>query len=173
MTCSRLSEIEGGRIDVKRDCIVLGQLFTELETEYQPLAQEKQITLMFDLSDDSQEIQGNRGKILLALHNLLNNALDYTPSGGRVTVSETVDRGNLIIDVADTGIGIREDEHEKIFEKFSRSQDPRLSDISGNGLGLALAREVIRLHGGDITVQSQIDKGSTFTLRLPAIARAE
>ena len=70
--------------------------------------------------------------------------------------------------MSDTGIGIKPEEQELIFDKFYRSNDPRVGKITGSGLGLALAREVARLHGGDLTVRSEIDKGSTFTLVVPA-----
>jgi signal transduction histidine kinase len=76
------------------------------------------------------------------------------------------------VDVSDTGIGIAAEESELIFERFFRSKDRRLAAISGSGLGLTLAREVIRLHGGDITVRSELDKGSTFTITVPAMAEA-
>ena len=71
------------------------------------------------------------------------------------------------MEVKDTGIGIGEADRAKIFEKFYRAGDSRVAEVTGSGLGLALAREVVRLHGGDITVDSQVDKGSTFTLTLP------
>ena len=77
------------------------------------------------------------------------------------------------MDVLDTGIGINEKELGLIFEKFYRAKDPRVEKITGTGLGLALAKEVAKLHGGDITVQSQIDRGSTFTLSVPIPAQAQ
>ena len=104
---------------------------------------------------------------MVGLHNLIGNALKYTPPGGSVTVTVTADQGQLAVEVTDTGIGIGESDASQIFEKFYRARDNRLTGIPGSGLGLAIAREVIRLHGGDITVRSEIDKGSTFTLELP------
>jgi signal transduction histidine kinase len=76
------------------------------------------------------------------------------------------------VDVVDTGLGIGEQDQKQIFDKFYRAKDPRIGHIPGTGLGLTLAREVMRLHGGDITVQSQIDKGSTFTLTMPVSVEA-
>ena len=102
-----------------------------------------------------------------AVVNLLGNAAKYTPDGGRVTFRVDADDQKLEFSVADTGIGIDEEDLPKLFQKFYRANDQRLRDITGSGLGLALAREVIRLHGGDITVQSVLNEGSTFTLRLP------
>lgn len=73
-----------------------------------------------------------------------------------------------MVEVTDNGIGIAPEEQELVFEKFYRSKDKRISSITGSGIGLSLAREVIRLHGGDITLESQLNKGSTFVLTLPA-----
>ena len=75
--------------------------------------------------------------------------------------------GKLIIEVEDNGVGIAADEVPHVFEKFFRSQDARVQDESGSGLGLSLAHEIVRLHGGTIHVESELDKGSTFTVTLP------
>jgi signal transduction histidine kinase len=78
----------------------------------------------------------------------------------------------LVVSVSDTGIGISEDDQGRIFERFYRAPDPRVAKITGTGLGLTLAREVVRLHGGDIAVKSELNKGSTFTLTIPSQAEA-
>ena len=113
-------------------------------------------------------VQADREKIILAVGNLIGNALKYTPSGGRVSVAADVKGDMLVIEVTDTGLGIAPAEQELIFDRFYRAKDERIAAITGTGLGLALARQVVRLHGGDITVSSVIDKGSTFTINLPA-----
>ena len=77
-----------------------------------------------------------------------------------------------MVDVVDSGIGIAESDIDRIFEKFYRANDTRLADITGSGLGLALTQEVVRLHGGDVRVQSELNKGSTFTMTLPIPAQA-
>ena len=74
--------------------------------------------------------------------------------------------------MSDTGIGIDESELERVFEKFYRANDSRIAGVTGSGLGLGLARDVIRMHGGDVTVESVLDQGSTFTLTLPSLAKA-
>jgi two-component system sensor histidine kinase VicK len=109
---------------------------------------------------------------MLALHNLVGNALKYTPEGGRVAINVEVSPKQILVSVADTGIGISPEDAERIFERFYRAKDPRVAKITGTGLGLTLAREVVRMHGGDITVESQIDQGSTFTMTLPAKVEA-
>ncbi len=167
-----VAEIEAGSLKIKKDDVRLDALFAELEADYQAQAGEKQIELAFSLPPKLPVIQGDREKIALAIHNLLGNALKYTPSGGKVTLAATADDGRVVVDVKDTGIGIGEADRERIFEKFYRAKDRRVAKITGSGLGLALAREVIRLHGGDITVDSEVDHGSTFTLTLPTQAEA-
>jgi signal transduction histidine kinase len=138
-----------------------------LEQEYRPQARSKQLSLGFQLPPKLPTFQGDRNKLGLALHNLIGNALKYTPPGGSVRVQVDYDDRELVVAVSDTGIGIPEADLPRVFDKFHRADDPRLAEIKGTGLGLALAREVIRLHGGDIDVESTLDQGSTFTLRLP------
>ena len=77
----------------------------------------------------------------------------------------------LMVDVIDNGIGIGEDDIDKVFEKFYRAKDERVGEVTGSGLGLALAQQVIRLHGGEIWVESELSKGSTFSLKLPVAAK--
>ncbi|MBB6429248.1 PAS domain-containing sensor histidine kinase [Algisphaera agarilytica] len=162
-----VSEIEAGSLKVRHDDVRVDQIMQSLEHEYQPQAREKDIDLLFDLPPKLSVVQGDREKITLALHNLLGNAIKYTPAEGKVRVQLLEVDNDITVSVTDTGIGINEDELSKVFEKFYRAQDDRLQGIGGSGLGLALARDVIRLHGGDITVESELNKGSTFTLRLP------
>jgi signal transduction histidine kinase len=162
-----VAEIEAGSFKVRRDDVYMDVMLDELKTDYAAQAEEKKISLTFNRPPKLPKLQGDRDKIALALHNLIGNALKYTPSGGKVTVTSDVHDKQLVIELADTGIGIKPEEAEKIFDKFYRSTDPRVGKITGTGLGLTLAREVIRMHGGDVTLQSEIDKGSTFTATLP------
>jgi two-component system sensor histidine kinase VicK len=170
-----VSEIEAGSLKIRNDDVRLDKIFEELQADYTPQAKEKKLSVKFDLPPKFPVILGDRDKLMMALHNLVGNALKYTPEGGNVSVLVKDEAKRLIVDVSDTGIGVNEKELGLIFDKFYRAKDPRVAKITGTGLGLALAREVARLHGGDITVQSQLDKGSTFTLSIPiaqAIAQA-
>ena len=168
-----VSQIEAGSMQVGRDDVRLIDLVQQLEEEYEPQARNKEVTLGFDLPPKLPVIQGDRDKINLALHNLLGNAIKYTPAGGSVRVQVDADEHALTVAISDTGIGIAENDLAKVFDKFYRADDERLRNITGSGLGLALAREVVRLHGGDITVESTLNQGSTFTLRLPLPATAD
>ncbi|MCW5777051.1 MAG: hypothetical protein KIS87_11480 [Phycisphaeraceae bacterium] len=167
-----VAEIEAGQLRIVEDDVRLDALFAELEADYRAQAEEKKLDLRFDLPPKLPVIQGDRDKIALALHNLIGNALKYTPAGGTVRVVVADDEENFTVDVVDTGIGIAPEDAERVFDKFYRAKDRRVAELTGTGLGLALAREVIRLHGGDVTVQSELDKGSTFSLSIPMHARA-
>jgi len=98
--------------------------------------------------------------------------LKYTTDGGKVDVTVNADGRQLAVEVRDTGIGMTPEDAERVFERFYRAKDPRVARITGTGLGLTIAREVVRLHGGDISVESQLNKGSTFTMVLPVKVEA-
>ncbi len=129
-----VSELEAGSMALACDDVRLDALFEQLEGDFRMQAKEKQIRLEFRLPPKLPVIRGDRDKVLIAIANLVGNALKYTPSGGDVTVSVSVAEGSLSISVTDTGIGIREEEAELVFEKFYRAKDKRLATIAGSGL---------------------------------------
>jgi signal transduction histidine kinase len=163
------SQIEAGCFELRADDVHVDQLLLQLKADHEPQAKERKITLEFDLPPKLPVLQADRDKISLVLHNLLGNALKYTLESGRVSVAATVEKGRLNVAVTDTGIGIGKDEHERVFEKFYRCKNPLAANVKGSGLGLAIARDVARLHGGDISLESELGKGSTFTLTLPVV----
>jgi two-component system phosphate regulon sensor histidine kinase PhoR len=167
-----VSEIEAGSFKLRSGDVRLDTVFEELRADFAPQAKEKGVSLRFDLPPKLPAIKGDRDKIVLAIHNLIGNAIKYTPRSGKVVVRVVVDAGQMLVEVTDTGIGIAAEETDLIFEKFYRAKDKRVSDITGTGLGLALAREVVRLHGGDISVRSELNKGSTFTMMVPTLTEA-
>jgi signal transduction histidine kinase len=167
-----VSEIEAGTMQLRKDDVHLDVMLDDLRADYARQASEKDIELTFELPPKLPVVHADREKLGLALHNLVNNAIKYTSAGGRIVVKVDVSNDCLVVDVVDSGIGINEADVARIFEKFYRAQDPKVAEITGSGIGLALAREVVRLHGGDIQVESQIDQGSTFSLSLPLVAKA-
>lgn len=162
-----VSEIEAGSQQVKRDDVRLEAVFKELEANYEGLAKEKQIELTFDLPPKFPVIRGDREKLDVVFQNMLGNAIKYTPDSGQVTCRVEVSPTELVVEVTDTGIGIGEEDLPRVFEKFYRANDARLGEITGSGLGLALAHEIVRQHGGDLTVESELNEGSTFRMVLP------
>ncbi len=162
-----VAQMESGSIQIRKDDVRIDAVLKQLQEEYQPQAMSKEIDFSFDLPPKLPVLHGDRDKITMAMHNLIGNAIKYTPKGGHISVRINEDDEHFNFDVIDSGIGISEEDSKLVFEKFYRANDKRISNITGTGLGLAIAREMIRLHGGDITIQSEINKGSTFSLCLP------
>lgn len=147
--------------------LALEPLIHDVVAELTILFDERRITLSFE-SRPAPPILGDAQWLKQALINLLDNALRYTPSGGTVTVRlQTVGEG-VVLAVEDTGHGIEPEHLPHLFERFYRSDWARAKDSGGTGLGLPIVREIAEAHGGSISVTSDVDKGSTFTLRLPA-----
>ena len=111
-----------------------------------------------------QPIFADKELLSVALKNLLTNAIKYNRAGGKVSLVAEEQEAGLLIRVADTGVGIREDDLDQVFEKFYRSEDDSVRKVSGHGLGLALVKEIVALHGGEIRVQSEFGEGSEFTI---------
>ncbi|GAB5495139.1 MAG: hypothetical protein Phyf2KO_02190 [Phycisphaerales bacterium] len=162
-----ISELEAGARVVDLGDVRIEQLLDNLKSDYVSLAESKGVSITFELPPKIPVLRGDREKIAAALHNLVGNAVKYTPSGGSVVVRAEDGEGVLRITVEDTGIGISPAEQEKVYEKFFRSDDARVSQIEGTGLGLAFAKQVAEMHGGELSLDSELNKGSTFTLAMP------
>lgn len=165
-----MSEIEAGKLSIVQDDVRMEDVLEVLKHDYTVQAREQGLTLEFDCSPKLPVLRGDRDKITLAMHNLVSNALKYTPPGGEVRVSAECEGERFVFEVSDTGIGVAPDQLERVFERFYRCRDDRTSHVAGTGLGLSLARDVARLHGGDVKADSVPDKGSRFVLELPVAA---
>jgi two-component system sensor histidine kinase SenX3 len=113
------------------------------------------------------EVFGDQQLLVTAVHNLIANAIQYSPDGSRIGIGVGVDSGVVEISVTDQGVGIPEDERDRVFERFFRVDSARSRNTGGSGLGLAIVKHVVQNHGGDVRVWSQQGRGSTFTIRLP------
>ena len=113
------------------------------------------------------EVYGDGSLLVIALHNLISNAIQYSPEGSRVGVGVSVVDGVVEIAVTDQGAGITEDELDRVFERFFRTDPARSRHTGGSGLGLSIVKHAVQNHGGDVRVWSQVGSGSTFTIRLP------
>jgi two-component system phosphate regulon sensor histidine kinase PhoR len=162
-----ISSMEVGALTVDRQKVETDRLFAEVLSKVEPLMQKKSIEFNVSLPPKMPELQLDKDKMIAVVVNVLGNAAKYTPEGGRVSLKVKAEDGSLRIAVEDTGVGIAAEELPKVFEKFFRSDDPRVQAETGSGLGLSLAREVVRMHGGEITVESVLNQGSTFTVLLP------
>ncbi|MEM7474110.1 MAG: ATP-binding protein [Planctomycetota bacterium] len=162
-----IQQLEAGSMTIQTNQFEIHRMIQEVQEHLGPLVEEKGLSFTCRIAPDLTTIEADKERVTSCLINLLGNAVKYTPSGGEVRLlAERTDEWIEIV-VVDTGIGIHQDELESIFDRFYRCKDERVIDIEGNGLGLAFSLEVARLHGGDLVVESQIDKGSRFTLRLP------
>ncbi|MGQ9555067.1 MAG: sensor histidine kinase [Anaerolineae bacterium] len=132
-----------------------------------PSAIEKRITIDLDLDADVPVVFADPRHLSLLWNNLLSNAIKYTPEDGRVQVAMHCDGSYLCVDVADTGIGIAPQDHEKIFQEFYRGENARSFAPRGTGIGLAIVQRVISMYSGSISLESELGKGSTFHVRLP------
>lgn len=170
-----LAKIESGKMDLHLTNMNLADVLEMQVQQIMPLADRKNIDLKTDIDGDTLPVLfQDQGKISQIVTNLLSNAIKFTPEGGRVRVSSRkVDQDAIEFSVEDTGIGIPLQEQEHIFEKFRQgSSDPSGRDhtkreYEGTGLGLSIVRELSRLLGGDVTLQSEFGKGSLFIVRLP------
>ena len=173
----RLSQLVDDLLDISRmqagamalDCkeTDLGRLVEEITQKVEGEMREKHLDFRCELPPKYPKVAIDKSKLAAALVNLLGNAVKYTPEGGRVTFRVDVAQQKVNFSVSDTGIGISEEDLPKVFERFYRCNDDRVREITGSGLGLALTQEVTRLHGGEITVDSQLNQGSTFRISLP------
>lgn len=170
-----LAKIESGQMDLQLAEFDIRDLIDAQVHQIMPLADQKNIELRYaSLESDLPEINQDRGKLRQILTNLLSNAIKFTPEGGRVRVtSEVADADMMVVRVEDTGIGIPLPEQEQIFEKFrqgttsAEGRDHVKREYGGTGLGLSIVRELSRLLGGDVSLESEFGKGSVFTVTIP------
>jgi heavy metal sensor kinase len=165
-----LANFTSGKPPVHLVPLALEPMIQDLVDELTLLADDRRITLSFE-SQSAPPILGDAQWLKQALINLLDNALHYTPSGGAVTVRLQAVGEGVAVAVEDTGHGIEPEHLPHLFERFYRTDWARAKDAGGTGLGLPIVKEIAEAHGGSISVTSQVDKGSVFTLRLPAISR--
>jgi signal transduction histidine kinase len=174
-----LAKIEAGKMEVRPGVFRLESIVSAQCDMVRPLAERKRIDLAFDIGPGLDELEQDPAKVQQILANLLSNAVKFTPEGGRIDVrarlaEEAAGGGtDVVLDVIDTGVGIAEEEQQAIFEKFRQGRvfqtgdDAMTREFSGTGLGLSIVRELCRLLGGDVSVESQLGRGSRFTVRLP------
>ncbi|MBC7655178.1 MAG: response regulator, partial [Oligoflexus sp.] len=161
-----LSKIEAGKMDIDYEKVTIKALKTELQNLFKPIVSQKEIELNFNLDVDANEIETDYLRLGQILKNLLSNAIKFTSSGS-VNLSVYKKDDNLIFEVKDTGIGISKDKQKLIFEAFQQEDGSTKRKFGGTGLGLSISRELAKLLGGKIDLESEPGKGSTFTVTLP------
>ncbi|HIQ19903.1 MAG TPA: HAMP domain-containing protein [Planctomycetes bacterium] len=169
-----LAKIESGRMEIRLTHFSIAQVVSAQCDMARPLSENKNIDLTADIQPDLPLMYQDQARVQQILNNLLSNAIKFTPEGGRIKVTvRRNDKDQLVLQVSDTGVGIAEEDQQTIFEKFRQGRtampggDAITREYSGTGLGLSIVRELCRLLGGDVSVESQLGMGSTFTVRLP------
>ena len=134
-----------------------------------PTARQKNISLSWKRSGKAvmYTVRGDETQLTSMFSNLVENAVKYTPRGGRVEVTGSSDEDEVVVRVSDSGIGISEEGLPRIFERFYRVDKARSKETGGTGLGLSIVRHIAENHGGRVTVESTLGEGSTFTVHLP------
>jgi signal transduction histidine kinase len=162
-----LRHVDTGESQLEREVFSMTELISEVSNEFVQLARAKELVLRIDLPDNPLKIDADRQKIYLVLANLLSNAIKFTPDRGRVQVSAERKGEELWIAVMDTGVGLSERDHNRIFDRFYQVEPSLTRRYEGMGLGLSIAKDMVELHNGRVWVESVAGKGSRFTVVLP------
>jgi PAS domain S-box-containing protein len=150
--------------------IQLADIIKQVVSNLSALAANRHMTIAISVQAPMPPIMGDPERIQLAIHNLLHNAIIYSFAEQTVAVHAWSDTHEAYFSVADQGIGVADDELELVFDRLYRSRDERVQAIPGGGLGLTIARTIIKRHGGDIWASSNLNEGSTFTFVLPTVS---
>jgi signal transduction histidine kinase len=163
-----LAKIEAGKMPVHVEPVNVGEVIRELSQTIEPMVRRKHLEYRVDLSDDLPVLETDRTKVKQIVLNLLSNAVKFTHEGYiAVHVHPAEDGDGVVLEVEDTGIGIREEDLPKIFEDFRQVDQSSTREYGGTGLGLSITKKLLHLLGGTIRVRSTVGGGSTFVVSLP------
>ena len=162
---TELSRIETGKAELKKEPIDLNKLVEEVIAQLSPQAERQQLSISREFATNLPSVLADKDRVRQVITNLVHNAIKFTPAGGRITITSRALEGSVVVHIADTGIGIPEEDLPRVFERFYKGDKARAG--GGTGMGLAIAKHVIQAHGGNIWVRSEEGKGSTFAFSLP------
>ena len=162
-----LSKMDADRLDLEVDRLSVRQFVQSCLETTQGSAADKHLQVSANLQESLPDIAADRRRLAEVLQNLLDNAIQYTPSGGKIAVSASSDGNEVTFTVSDTGIGIPQVDQPRIFERFYRVDVARSREVGGTGLGLSIAKHLVEAHGGRIWVESEVGQGSQFHFTVP------
>jgi signal transduction histidine kinase len=168
-----LSKVEAGKMELHYSGFSIGSVFDEVKSTLSPLAMVKSLKMDFNMDHDIGNIQADRNRLIQILYNLISNAVKFTPKGGSISVFCKKSGNRVIFSVKDTGIGISPEDQKKLFQPFTQIDSSSSKQYCGTGLGLVLVKKLVELHHGEIYVESEAGKGSSFTFELPAVNEEE
>jgi signal transduction histidine kinase len=166
---SDISMIEDGRLILHMETLDLNAAIEETLNSMTGIVEEKGLQVELALGSQAPAVLGDPQRVGQILNNLISNACRYTPAGGQITIVVRLLDDMAETTIYDTGIGIRKDEIEHIFERFYRGDDPFVQEQAGTGLGLSISKSLVELHGGELWVSSEAGKGSAFGFTLPLV----
>jgi PAS domain S-box-containing protein len=162
-----ISRIESGEMTINKQKILLGEVYEEIHSILKQLADNKSIDFQMPLESEETYVYADKVKLKQIFYNLVTNAIKFTEKGGSVLIDSTIDDKFVHISVIDNGIGIDSEGMKRLFNPFVQLDSSESRKYEGTGLGLALSKELVNLHGGDIWAESEPGKGSTFTFTIP------
>ena len=166
LTLSRVSDPDRPMPEADVD---LGEVSRDVVDMFRPRADTQQVSLTFDLEERLPLVRGSAGDLERVVQNLVSNAVKFTPVGGKVAVSVASRRDRVVLECIDDGLGISPEDQEGLFTEFFRGTNPETLQVPGTGLGLSIAQRVVTRHGGRIDVESELGRGTSITLLLPAL----
>lgn len=161
-----LVHIDSHKLRLRREPMVFADTVKETARRLAPLAGKRGQELVVETADPC-EMMADQGKLAQVCYNIIENAIKYTPDGGKITVALKRMGRDAVLEIADTGVGIPQEDVEHVFDRFYRVDKARSRDTGGTGLGLSIVQQIVRLHAGSVTVQSEQGKGTTFIVQLP------
>lgn len=162
-----LSRLEAGLIDLQLETVQIGEIVHRTIAKLRALAQSKNITIKMRVADDAPALSGDRRWLEHVMTNLVDNAIKFTPQGGKVWVLSKQRASDIVIQVIDSGIGISQEAQKNLFNKFYQVDGSATREAGGTGLGLYITRQIVEAHGGKIWVESIVGQGSVFSFSLP------
>ncbi|MBQ4265987.1 MAG: HAMP domain-containing protein [Clostridia bacterium] len=161
-----LVHIDSHKLRLRREMMVFSEVVRESVKRLAPLAKKRGQEIEVNISDQC-EMFADPGKLAQVCYNIIENGIKYTPDGGKITVNLRRMGRDAVLEISDTGVGIPADNLAHVFDRFYRVDKARSRDTGGTGLGLSIVQQIVRLHAGSVTVQSEQGKGTTFTVQLP------
>ncbi|MEP6858027.1 MAG: HAMP domain-containing sensor histidine kinase [Gemmatimonadales bacterium] len=162
-----LGKIESGAFELRLDAVPVQTVVESAHTMIEPQIRARDLQLQVEVADPGLRFHADRERVEQIVLNLLSNAVKFTPPGGSVRIMVAPEADKICLGVRDTGVGIPDDKLEIVFEAFYQVEASRSRAYGGTGLGLSISRQLARAMGGDLTVKSELGKGSTFSLSLP------